>query len=259
MKNAKRKQLQRGFRIAREFALYETRIRRPAEKRFVIFSRARSGSTTLAALLNNLPDVHCDGEILARALPFPERFIHARSAAKPCDVYGFKLLVSHAREIQNFTDRENLLHRLSETGFGVIHLVRDDRLAAAVSILRALRFGFHARMTNGPRLSREPIRIEFEELAGRLERIEGQARFMTRLLRDVPQIPVNYEADLANPAHHQRTVDRLCKELGTPSAPVQSPFAKIATGSLRDSVLNFDELERKMSETRWADLFAPHR
>jgi LPS sulfotransferase NodH len=253
------KRIRHAFRVAREYSLHATGLRRPPEKRFVILSRARSGSTLLASLLNSVPNMHCDGEILRHPLPFPERYIHARSAAKACSAYGFKVLIGQVRKPDRFHDPENLIRRLHGDGFSVVHLRRRDRLAAAVSVIRALRFGFHERTTQNQKTQREPMAIDFEKLTERFERIELYEQYATQLLQGVPHTEVIYEADLEDQQRHQSTVDRLCESLGIPSGPVESRFQRLATRPLRETVLNFDELDERMRGTKWAALFDPHR
>lgn len=259
MPNEMGKRIRHALRVARDHSLYATGWRRSAEKRFLILSRARSGSTVLASLLNSVPQINCDGEILRRPLLFPERYIHARSAAKPCSAYGFKVLIGQVREAKGFQDPDDLIRRLHGDGFSVFHLRRQDRLAAAVSIIRALRFGFHERRAQSRKTRREPIAIDFGELIGRFERIELYEQYATRLLQGVPHTEVNYEADLEDQQRHQATVDRLCESLGVPSGPVESVFQRLATRPLRETVLNFDELDERMRGTKWAAHFERHR
>lgn len=259
MQSASAKRVRRSLRIAREFAFHATRLRQPPDSRFLILSQARSGSSALASLLNCVPNVHCDGEILLRPLPFPERYIHARSAAKPCSTYGFKLLVWHVLETQRFQNPDELLRRLYAEGFSVIRLKRHDRLAAAVSILRAHRFGFHERKAQSGTLPREPIAIEYAQLIQRFEYIEFHEQYADKLVTSVPHLMVNYETDLADQEKHQCTVDRLCDSLGIASGPVESGFQKLSTRPLRETVLNFDELDERIRETKWSGLFDRHR
>lgn len=113
--------------------------------RFIVFGRGRSGSYALQTLLNSLPNVRCDGEILARHVLFPYTYILAKCAYSKANTYGCKILTPHIKWVQNLTDRDNFIRYLNEQGFKIIYLKRENVLFHALSNVRARVFGFHKK------------------------------------------------------------------------------------------------------------------
>ena len=224
--------------------------RPPVAKRFVVLARGRSGSTALVSILDAVPGIRCEGEILHDRVPWPERFVDARSRARPCDAYGFKVLAYQIRDVQRLRDREGFVRRLHARGFEVVYLRRENLLRHAISSLRARTLGFHRR--RGEPAAPASLEIDVDALVARMEQIEGTRDYEERLLEGVPHMSLSYERDLRDEARHQSTLDRVCDLLGVKSAPARSGFERISPPSLRESISNYDEVERRLASTRWA-------
>lgn len=135
--------------------------------RFVIFGRGRSGSTALVHLMNAIPDVHCDGEILRNAVALPRASVLARCANAGTPVYGCKVLSYQILNVQPLRDRTGFIRRLHGDNFKILYLKRENLVEHAVSNIRARAFGFHSRQ---PGASTQKIAIDAGEL---LRWIEG--------------------------------------------------------------------------------------
>jgi LPS sulfotransferase NodH len=132
----------------------------------------------------------------------------------------------------------------------VIHLSRANVFEHAVSGLRARRFGFHRR--RGAVSSSERFEIDFETLVARMQEIEQSRLDEIRLLEGVPHLSLVYEEDLRDEARHQATLDRVCGALGLESGRAHSAFGKVSPNRLRDSISNYEEIERRLAATPWA-------
>ena len=132
--------------------------------RFMIIAQARSGSTFLREVLNAQPDITCHGEVFSRIwidrlhprpdiapldadqiralLPLrdadPLAFMAEHIMAFPGSATGFKIIYD------DFIDarfRDKLTAHALENDFEIIHLRRNNHLAAFVSRARMTRFG----------------------------------------------------------------------------------------------------------------------
>lgn len=92
----------KGFRMEARITLSALR-RRANPKRFMVYGRPRSGTTLLNHLLNQLPDVQADGELMHFGLARPHSFpaVAARNSKRP--FYGFKLLSYQSMDVQRIT------------------------------------------------------------------------------------------------------------------------------------------------------------
>jgi hypothetical protein len=78
---------------------------------------------------------------------------------------------------------------------------------------------------------------------------EALRDYEKKLLEGVPHLSLTYEENILDPEGHQETVDQICAFLGVKSVPVESGYEKIAPPSLRDGVLNYEELARRLRGT----------
>src|SRR4051794_949293 len=105
------------------------------DTRFVIYCRGRDGSTLLVDLLNQLPGVHCDGEILHARVLASWLYVQACESIASGEVYGFKLLSHHLTHVQRVSDPAAFLRRLDSSGYKIIHLRRENMLRQILSAL----------------------------------------------------------------------------------------------------------------------------
>ena len=120
--------------------------------RFVIFSRARSGSTLLVDLMNASDRVFCDGELFHDRRTFPSLFLHSRSALSEKPAYGFKLLsyqLSH--KLPKSYESSFLSSLVNRHGYRLIYLYRENTLAQEISnVLAHQRKSFQRRGDQAP-------------------------------------------------------------------------------------------------------------
>ena len=229
--------------------------RRPASEapgtRFVLFGRGRSGTTALVSLLDAVPSIRCEGEILRDCVPLPRRQVLGRSRRTAAPAYGCKILSYQLRDVQRFLPSPEAflrgLHR--EHGFRVLYLRRANLLRHALSNIRARRDTFHRK--KGDRTEAAALTVDPDHVVEWMESSAALRAYEQKLLTGLPHLSLTYEHDIRDAAAHQATVDAVCDYLGVPSAPAESAYRKVAPRSLRESVANYDALARRLAGTRF--------
>lgn len=221
--------------------------------RFVIFGRGRSGSTALVSLLNALPNVHCDGEVLKESLIFPYFQILAKCQRSAAAVYGCKILSYQIRKIQPIPYGSVFLRDLYEDGFKIIYLKRDNLVQHAISIIRAKQYGFHQKVSDLPLGQNKPekVRIDTNELLRLMQDSQALNQYERLVLSDIPHLALTYEADMANERRQQRAVDKICDFLSISRGRVTCQFRKVSPRQLSDSVSNYDEVVRFLARSSY--------
>lgn len=229
-----------------------------ASTRFILFGRGRSGTTALVSLLDGLPGVCCEGEILHDWVPFPHLHVQGRSARTASQTYGCKILSYQIRDVQwTLPSRRDFLRTLHhEDGFQVLYLRRTNLLRHALSNIRARRDTFHQEKngTGGRKRHRsesEALYVDPETVVDWMHSSDALRSYEETLLDGVPHLSLTYEEHIRNPDQHQATINEICEFLEIEAAPVQSRYQKIAPPSLRDGVENYDQLVRRLQGTRY--------
>jgi len=230
--------------------------------RFILVTNGRTGSELLVTLLNSHPDIVCEGEILARRVDAPLRYIAGRAAQARlhgASAYGFKVIGPHVRYIQPLRRPDNFYAEMQAEGVHLIRLRRRDILAHAISSTRAQSSGHwhHYTRADGtdfvaPTL--DPVQV----LAVMLVSEEAEHHLDGRLAGlDVHEFV--YEDDLLGPLEQRRTVDAICADLGLPSAPVASDIIKVTPAHPSLGVANYDEICQLLAATRFRDAIEAER
>jgi len=240
------------YRHVQACTAYVTRTTLPSP-RFVLFGRGRSGTSLLVSLLDSVPSLRCEGEVLHDYVPFPHTHVLGRSRRVNTGGYGCKLLSYQVRDVQTALEAPEAfvrtLHR--EDGFQVLYLRRSNLLRHALSNIRARRETFH-RTSNQDSSSRPALHVDPEQVVEWMQSSEALATYEKKLLDDVPYLSLTYEEHLRNPKAHQSTVDTVCEYLDVDPAPVETAHQKLAPRSLRAGVQNYDELARHLQNTPFA-------
>ncbi|MBX2865386.1 MAG: hypothetical protein KTR27_17685 [Leptolyngbyaceae cyanobacterium MAG.088] len=219
--------------------------------RFVLFGRGRSGTTALVSLLDNVKDIHCDGEILSRPVLLPQLYLQSCCANSHANVYGCKILSYHIRDVQPILKRRRFLNRLDNAGFKIIHLQRRNLFLHALSNLKARVFGFYQKKADGPARSK-PITVQLESLLDWVQRSEQLAKYELELLQGLNILSLTYEDNLQDSSHHQPTVDQICSFLGVPSSSATSAYRKQSSSCWQDEIANYQEVTDFLSKTPYA-------
>jgi LPS sulfotransferase NodH len=225
--------------------------RRPPRTRFILFGRGRSGTTALVSLLDALPSVRCEGEILHDYVPFPFVHVRGRSRRARSAGYGCKILSYQLRDVQSAFEAPHTvlreLHHRCE--FDLLYLRRTNLLRHALSNIRARRDQFH-RQKSDP-TERPPLTVDPDHVVEWMRKSEALQRYEEKLLEGLPYLSLTYEEHMRDPSAHQSTVDLICEYLGLPSAPVETDYKKLAPRSLRTGVSNYETLAQHLETTKY--------
>lgn len=229
----------RGYAFEARVALKATVVR-STSKRFLMVGRARSGTSLLRELLNDVVGVHCDGEVLHHAVTAPKRFLRQLAAIKPDAVYGSKFLSYQMFEVQMMSDPFQFLEELVADDYTLIHVRRDTfDQALSLSVAQA-GHGYHMRksdqmQTEGSRV----IELDVDTFARQLRYQTAMLSYEDLLFSRLPHLMVQYEDDLKHSSNHQPTVDRICAALDHPSSPVEANLMRTST---RTEITNIEAL-----------------
>ena len=220
---------------------------REPDIKFVIFCQGRTGSSLLRSLLNNHPDVRCEGEILAEPVADPIQFLAATAAGSAKAVFGFKVKIYQLTDAQN-TDPRVFLDQLRDRSYKIIYLRRNNLLRHAISNTFAeARRSYHDRST-GPRPS---LAVDPEQLIGVMQRRQAHLDNEAVVLGGFDYLTIEYEKDLLDPAQHQPTADRVFGFLGVEPVSVGTDLSRSVSGSLSDRIANYDELVAALAGTEF--------
>lgn len=222
---------------------------RLAPVRFVLFGRARSGTTALVRLLDSLPHVRCDGEILNPPVWFPYARLLAGCSNSHARIYGCKVLSYQVRLFRDDALRNEFVRRLTGDGFRIVYLKRENLIFHALSQIRARDHGFE--MSSREAWAPPKHDVDVDELTMWMKRAQAMETFEQRQLEDVPHLALTYEKHISDQDVHQRTVDEVCAFLGIDSAPAALELQKVSPRTLRDSIENYDEVAAALRGTQY--------
>lgn len=223
-------------------------------RRFMILSRTRTGSTMLLSFLNSHPNIYAEGEIF--------RALNGRSYKYILDkVYsthpsyikakGFKIFYTDPMDDDSNEVWDDL------TGMDdlyVIHLKRRNILRTILSRKIAATQGVWATWSRKERnsdinkmVSFTVEELEFSFKQTRDAEIKGDLDFCEH-----PLITAYYE-DLV--ADTENEFGKVTDFLGVEYVPPKTNLRKQNPESLRDLIVNYDELKSAFSGTGWHDFF----
>ena len=223
---------------------------------FALFSQARSGSQLLRGLLNQHPQLWCEGEVLLRfvqtrwpRLLFPASYLEGLASRCSVTVYG--CLLRQSQLWRCCAEPQGLPRELAQRGWLLIHLQRRSRLRLALSFLRARELQ-RWHLERSSRAAQDRPYIDPRALLDYLRWTDQARHFEDRALAGVAHLKVRYEEDLEPQLQHQATADRVFAFLGLPSVAVQAPLRRTGEGRLRDLVSNWQQLVEVLRETSYA-------
>ncbi len=224
------------------------------DTRFVLFGRGRSGTTALVSMLDDVPGLQCEGEVLHDYVPFPYRHVLGRAAWSSAAGYGCKILSYQIKDVQRppepRTDFLRTLHH--EHDFRILYLRRKNLLRHALSNIRARRETFH-RKKSDPDAKPTALSVDPSHVLEWMQNSKALSEYEHSLLEGVPYLSLTYEEHIRHADGHQSTVDLICDFLEIESSPVESSYRKVAPRSLKDRVANYDELSQRLEGTPYAE------
>ncbi len=230
------------------------------EKKFVIYTRGRTGSTVLSDLLNCHPDIFCDVEIFNfiysnSKVAFPLKYI--KSCSKRADlngksVYGFKVKIAQLRIEHGYKNYDKILFKLYEEGWKFIHLKRENHIKHKLSnILAAETNIYHIKESDFQ--SDKKINVDCELLMASIKFSEEIETTEEENLRSIPHLKLIYEKDISDNSKHQETANKVFRFLGLKEHPVKTEFKKVLPQDLKSILNNYDEVYNYFKGTKYSE------
>jgi hypothetical protein len=228
---------------------------------FVILCLGRTGSTHLQSLLDSHPNIRCYGELFtdvdlvtgygdSRVATFigsphddPLAYLADVTAEATQKAVGFKLPTNSLRA---FPDARVVL---DNHGLKVIRLTRRNLLALLVS-RRLLAATGVPQSTHGS-YGDARITLEPERCLTAFRHMEADERRLDALGAGHATFRLTYEELAAG-----ERLDELQGFLGVDPRPLSSWFSKLRLHSLRETVENWDEVERAVRGTPYESFLA---
>jgi hypothetical protein len=136
----------------------------------------------------------------------------------------------------------------------IIRLRRRNLAMHAISLAHAMQSRYHWRSYEGGRF--EPIHVEPTLMWQRLARLEADDAASANAVASLPHVLLTYEDDLAGSEMQQATTTRLFKQFSVSARPVDSTLVRVTPRTIRDRVVNFDELAHALTGSPYASMLA---
>jgi LPS sulfotransferase NodH len=228
-------------------------------QRFLIYCQPRTGSTWLVDLLDNHPEIECDGELLSldwkhprvwsrrllRSYPVP--YLQLRAAMCKDPAYGFKVL--HYQTHQ----QKGLLTRLHRRGWKIIHLRRVHLWNQAVSDQLAIQTKRYHRRHNDP-VQADQVRIDPAALLTKIDSLKRQSLAETQAMEGIPHLRIDYERDLVDDGVRDLTLSRIHVMLGVSAMPGSSVVLPTYDRPMHQVVANYEEIVDCVRQSCHADV-----
>jgi LPS sulfotransferase NodH len=231
------------------------RRRHTAYRRFLVVTRARTGSNLLISALDSHPNVHAEGELLQQVAPDDIDAVLARIYFAPrpraIGASGFKIFYYHPLGDETGVVWDKL--RAVE-GLHVVHLNRRNRLRTFTSrrIADQTRVWIDKKRGNEGTDAREPLTLRRRELQKAFEQGVAFETECEQRFAGWPMIEMYYEDLVTDLAAAMRPLTMF---LGVPDAPVRPQTKQQNPEPLSTLIANYDELARDFADTPWAAFF----
>ena len=246
------------IKYSRYFNSFYPFISQP-EKKFLIYTKGRTGSTVLTDLLNSHPEMFCDYEIFnientGTAVRFPMLYINScskRAALNKKSVYGFKVKIEQLKNEHKIKNIENFLQNLADKDWKIIYLKRTNILNHTLSgIISNHSKIFHLR--NGNDFKHEKFNVDCRHLLDVMNYFDELDSQEEESLKNIPHLNIGYESELLDNSSHQSTADKVFAFIGIESFPVNTNLKKILPENLKEIILNYDEMYKFISDTKFS-------
>jgi LPS sulfotransferase NodH len=221
------------------------------QRKLLIFGQGRTGSTLLGDLLASHPQFHFGNELLRARTRWPAAYLEGLRAAHEDKVFCAHVKPYHLTDFQDVEDVAGWLRRMHDNGWVIAHLQRHDVVRHALSNFSRNAVGVsHFTSTDARRTPR--LVVDPAELLTWVDARSQIAAWERELLAGLEHHVVVYERDLQQPEQWQPTANRLWAAVGLTPVPVMTQLRKINPQSLRDLLVNYDEVASSLEGTAYA-------
>lgn len=228
------------------------------EKKFLIYTRGRTGSTLLTELLNCHPEIYCDVEIFnflysKNKIKYPELYINScskRASGLGKKVYGFKVKIAQLRYEHKYENYDDILSSLHKNGWKFIHLKRVNFLRHKLSNIVSFQTNIY-HLRNGEMDFNKKVTVDCSELLEGITYGEEVEKTEDENLKNIPHHTVVYEDELLDNNKFQETSNKIFDFLGLEKFPVRSDLKRISKEKLEDIIENYEEVENFFRNTEY--------
>ena len=220
--------------------------------KFIVLTKARSGSNLLLSFLNSHPNVYSEGEVFWKLEGRPYKSILEKSWGKQpgyIKAKGFKIFYFHpldAEECDIWGDLEAM------KDVKVIHLQRKNTLKSLISMKIALQseewMSTHSNKNKPPK---KAVHIPEQELRDLLEKTDLRIEQGNERFKDHDLINVFYEDFVKDTEEYFRILDFLEVERIPPKTVLKRQYPE----SMYELVENYGELKSAFADSKWSHMF----
>jgi len=225
------------------------------EKKFVIFTSGRSGSTLLVDLLNSSPEIQCDDELLKRRVAFPISLVKSFEHQSLKNIYGFKLLSYQLLNVQTgIKDKQDFLDKLiHQEGYQLIHLSRENKAKQALSIIYAFYRGQWHNQQGSKQKEAKRFELNPATYLHFLEELKILETFEQKMVGNYDHLSLTYEQDLRQPAQYEKSMERVSAYLGVDIAQPETNLERVTPSKLSDMISNQDALIQAVRDSQFEE------
>ena len=207
--------------------------------KFIIISYSRTGSSFLVSLLNDHPNIKCDGELLREVSPNPDYSKLLNNIFNvPNKTQGFKLFYYHPINVEN----KQLFETIQEDkSIKIIFLERTNLLRREYSRLKANQTNVW-RVTHQSKQNHDKtkIHIDINRLIAKINNVTNSENLYKQMFQEHKHITIQYE-DLEN--NNRETCKKIFHFLDVHDHNVNGNTIKQNPGVLKDLIENYNEIE----------------
>jgi LPS sulfotransferase NodH len=222
--------------------------------KFIILSRARTGSTLLQLMLNAHPAIHAKSEIFTRLYGSPvQTVLNDIFAPHPARVkaVGFKIFYNHPVDDDSGRVWETL-KKMED--LKVIHLKRKNMLRSLISekIARKTNVWGIKKNDNRIRTQRKTVTLTVEDMEQTFQQVKEWEKKYQRMFQAHPMIDVHYEDLIDNPEMEFQKITRF---LGVDFIVPEIKLRRQNPESVFNLVENYGFLKKHFTGTQWQGYF----
>jgi LPS sulfotransferase NodH len=223
-------------------------------KKFIVLARSRTGSNLLVSFLNSHKNIYSEGEIFnkIKGKNFEQVLLNIfKKQPVWIKAKGFKIFYYHPND-KNCPSLWKSLYL--DKNLHVIHLKRRNILKTIISRKIADIENIWKKSSFNLKKNKERIKFNFnfKELKREFEKTRKWEKNGDKMFKNHPFLTVYYE-DLAQ--NKEKTFRKITDFLGIKYAKPKTFLKKQNNRKLKEIILNYDELKKDFSKTKWASFF----
>lgn len=217
--------------------------------KFVVITRARTGSNFLVSSLNSHPNILANRELF--------RVLNGKSCAqvwektfsnkpKNINVVGFKIFYYHPLDSE---DRSVWDRLAADKKIKLIHLKRENLLRTVLSGKIALKTNVWYKKTFGTKvkLADKKLSLNPDECIQEFKKIKEWESNIDNIFSEHSKLEISYEKMVTDPD----TLSEVLDFLGVEQKPLKTSHKKQNKEPLSQLIENYDEFSNKLSKTEW--------